>query len=84
MVMLNVVAIFFNSGMPFNIELLACLLTVFAVSGIVTPAASIYGAMVHAHEYATPTSIYVAGTIVSIFLFVIAIAICFPLSMFIY
>lgn len=84
MVMLNVVAIFYNSGMPFNIELLAVLLTTFAVSGIVTPAASIYGAMVHAHEYSTPTSTYTAGIIVSVFLFVIAVAITFPLSMFIY
>lgn len=84
MVLLNVVAMFYNAGMQFNIELLSVLLTVFAVSGIVTPAASIYGAMVHAHEYATPTSIYVAGTIVSVFLFVIAIAICFPLSILVY
>lgn len=84
MVMLNVVAIFYNSGMPMNIQLLSCILTVFAVSGIVTPAASIYGAMVHAHEYSTAKSIYVAGTVVSVFLFIIAIGICLPLSLFTY
>ena len=48
--------------------------------GFITPAASIYGALIHAHKYVTPASAYKYGAIMMVFSFIFLLAVVIPLT----
>lgn len=48
--------------------------------GFLTPGASVYGAMMHSHEYTTPSSVYKYGGIMFVVTLVFCIVIVVPLS----
>lgn len=51
-----------------------------AEMGFITPAASIYGALIHAHKYVTPSSAYKYGAIMMVFSLLFLFLIVIPLT----
>lgn len=50
-----------------NLQVALMVITVFGVIGLLTPAGSVNGAMIHAHAYTTTKSAYIAGIIMIVF-----------------
>lgn len=56
--LLSVVSILYNAGLPFNPMIAATLITVLCLFGLLLPASSIGGAIIHASEWCDKKSIY--------------------------
>lgn len=65
----------------FNLQAALLIITVFGVIGLLTPAGSVNGAMIHAHEFTTTKSAYTAGIIMLIFLILVMALVLIPLSL---
>lgn len=65
----------------FNLQAALMVITVYGVIGLLTPAGSVNGAMIHAHEFTTTKSAYIAGIIMIIFLTIVMATILIPLGM---
>ena len=71
-----------SQHIDFNLQVALMLITVFGVIGLLTPAGSINGAMIHAHEFTTTKSAYTAGIIMLIFLSVMCVLVLAPAGLF--
>ena len=65
----------------FNLPVALMIITVYGVIGLLTPAGSVNGAMIHAHNYTNTKSCYIAGTIMLVFLSLIMALIIIPLGL---
>ena len=65
----------------FNLQVALMVITVYGVIGLLTPAGSVNGAMIHAHEFTTTKSAYIAGAIMIVFLTVIMGLVLIPLGL---
>ena len=65
----------------FNLQAALLLITVFGVIGLLTPAGSTNGAMIHAHAYTNTKSCYTAGIIMIVFMTIVMAVVMMPLSM---
>ena len=56
-------------------------ITVYGVIGLLTPAGSVNGAMIHAHEFTTTKSAYISGVIMIIYLSIIMAVVLIPMGL---
>lgn len=71
-------------GMALNGPMLAAGIMLFSQLGILLPASSLWGAMLHTLELTTPSSIYKYATLAIIYCLVIGCAVYIPLSAIVY
>jgi di/tricarboxylate transporter len=64
-----------------NLQVALLVITVYGVIGLLTPAGSVNGAMIHAHAFTTTKSAYIAGTIMLVFMTIVMAAIFIPLGL---
>ena len=65
----------------FNLQVALMVITVYGVIGLMTPAGSVNGAMIHAHEFTTTKSAYIAGAIMIAFMTVVMAVVMIPLGL---
>lgn len=65
----------------FNLQVALMVITIFGVIGLMTPAGSVNGAMIHSHAFTTTKSAYTAGVIMMIFLILIMALVVIPLGL---
>lgn len=65
----------------FNLQAALMVITVYGVIGLLTPAGSVNGAMIHAHEFTTTKSAYISGIIMIVFLTIAMALVLIPLGM---
>ena len=65
----------------FNLQVALMVITVYGVIGLLTPAGSVNGAMIHAHTYTTTKSAYIAGTIMIVFMTIVMAAVIIPMGL---
>ena len=65
----------------FNLQVALMVITVYGVIGLLTPAGSVNGAMIHAHDFTTTKSAYIAGTIMMIFMTIVMMVVLIPLGL---
>ncbi|MBR6756497.1 MAG: anion permease [Peptococcaceae bacterium] len=65
----------------FNLQVALMVITVYGVIGLLTPAGSVNGAMIHAHDMTTTKSAYIAGTIMIIFMTLVMALVLIPLGL---
>ena len=64
----------------FNLQAALLIITVFGVIGLLTPAGSVNGAMIHAHAFTDTKACYIAGVIMIIFMTIVLAVVMLPLS----
>lgn len=74
------VAMGMAAQMDFNLPCALMIITVTGVIGLVAPSGSINGAMIHAHEYTTTKSSYLAGVVMMIFFVLVMALVTIPLG----
>ena len=74
------IAMALSAQADFNLQTALMVITVFGVIGLLTPAGSVNGAMIHAHEFTTTKSAYIAGIIMIVFMIVIMAFVLIPLG----
>ena len=75
------IAMSMATQVEFNLQVALMVITVYGVIGLLTPAGSVNGAMIHAHEFTTAKSAYIAGIIMILFLTLIMAVVMIPLGM---
>ena len=65
----------------FNLQVALMVITIYGVIGLLTPAGSVNGAMIHAHEFTTTKSAYIAGAIMIVFMTLVMALVIIPLGM---
>ena len=65
----------------FNLPVALMVITIYGVIGLLTPAGSVNGAMIHAHSFTTAKSAYIAGAIMIVFLTIVMAAVIIPLGL---
>ena len=65
----------------FNLQVALMVITVYGVIGLLTPAGSVNGAMIHAHDLTTTKSAYIAGTIMIVFMTIVMALVLIPLGL---
>ena len=66
---------------PFNLQVALMVITTYGVIGLLTPAGSVNGAMIHAHEFTTGKSAYIAGLFMLVFLTLVLAIVTIPLGL---
>lgn len=79
--MITIVMAMFAQGYQFNLQVALLIITVYGVIGLMTPAGSVNGAMIHAHEFSTSKSAYLAGAIMIVFLTLVMAVVLIPLGL---
>ena len=64
-----------------NLQVALMVITIYGVIGLLTPSGSVNGAMIHAHEYTTTKSAYIAGAIMMVFLIIVMALVVIPMGM---
>jgi sodium-dependent dicarboxylate transporter 2/3/5 len=64
-----------------NLQVALMVITIYGVIGLMTPSGSVNGAMIHAHEYTTTKSAYIAGAIMMVFLIIVMALVVIPMGM---
>ncbi|MBQ2859765.1 MAG: anion permease, partial [Peptococcaceae bacterium] len=64
-----------------NLQVALMVITIYGVIGLMTPSGSVNGAMIHAHEYTTTKSAYLAGAIMMVFLIIVMALVVIPLGL---
>lgn len=80
----SVVAALYLQGILADVQTATILVCFFALMGYLTPAASVYGAMIHANPFTDAKAIYVTGTATFIYMIIVMAFIFIPISMFIF
>ncbi|MBQ2994004.1 MAG: anion permease, partial [Peptococcaceae bacterium] len=65
----------------FNLPVALMVITIYGVIGLMTPAGSVNGAMIHAHAFTTTKSAYTAGLIMMVFLTIVMAVVIIPLGL---
>lgn len=74
-----VVASLYTQGMDINLQM-ATTIAIMAGTGILTPSASVFGAMIHTNKFSTSSQVYKYAGITMIYLIVTYIVIYLPLA----
>jgi len=74
------IAMSMASQFDFNLPLAMLIITMYGVIGLMTPAGSVNGAMIHAHDFTTTKSAYTAGAIMIVFMTILLAALVIPLG----
>ena len=74
------IAMTMASQFNFNLQVALMVITVYGVIGLLTPAGSVNGAMIHAHDFTTTKSAYTAGAIMIVFMTILLAALVIPLG----
>lgn len=74
------IAMTIATQVDYNLQVALMIITLFGVIGLLTPAGSANGAMIHAHDYTTTKSAYTAGILMIIFLSIIMAVVTIPLG----
>lgn len=80
----SVVASLYLQGILVDIQTATTLVAFFALMGFMTPAASAYGAMLHANPFVEAKTIYITGVATFLYMVVVMAVIFIPFSMFIF
>ena len=75
------IAMTMATQVDFNLQVALMVITVYGVIGLLTPAGSVNGAMIHAHEFTTTKSAYISGIIMLIFGTIIMALVLIPLGL---
>lgn len=75
------IAMTMATQVDFDLQVALMVITVYGVIGLLTPAGSANGAMIHAHEFITTKSAYIAGVIMIIFLTLIMALVLIPMGL---
>ena len=75
------IAMTLAAQIDFNLQVALMVITVYGVIGLMTPSGSVNGAMIHAHEFTTTKSAYLAGVLMLIFLTIIMAVVLIPLGL---
>ena len=75
------IAMTMASQFNFNLQVALMVITVYGVIGLLTPAGSVNGAMIHAHDMTTTKSAYIAGAIMIVFMTVVMALVLIPLGL---
>ena len=65
----------------FNLQVALMVITIYGVIGLLTPAGSVNGAMIHAHAFTTTKSAYISGTIMLVFMTIVMAVVFIPLGL---
>ena len=65
----------------FNLQVALMVITVYGVIGLLTPAGSANGAMIHSHDFITTKSAYIAGLIMMVFMTIVMAVVLIPLGL---
>lgn len=65
----------------FNLPVALMVITIYGIIGLLTPAGSVYGAMLHAHNFTTTKSAYIAGIVMLLFGTVLMVLLIIPLGL---
>ena len=65
----------------FNLQVALMVITIYGVIGLLTPAGSVNGAMIHAHSFTTTKSAYIAATIMIVFMTIVMAAVIIPMGL---
>ena len=80
----SVVAAMYLQGILQDIQTATVIVAFYALMGYLTPAASAYGAMIHASKFTDTKTLYVTGTATFIYMTIFMALIFIPFSMFIF
>lgn len=75
------IAMTMATQVDFNLQVALMVITVYGVIGLLTPAGSVNGAMIHAHEFTTTKSAYASGVMMLVYLTIIMAVVLIPLGM---
>ena len=75
------IAMTMAAQVQFNLQVALMVITIYGVIGLLTPAGSVNGAMIHAHDFTTTKSAYIAGTIMIVFMTIVMAAVIIPLGL---
>lgn len=75
------VAMSMATQFDFNLQVALMVITIFGVIGLLTPAGSINGAMIHAHDFTTTKSAYIAGIVMIVFMTLVMALVIIPLGL---
>ena len=75
------IAMTMATQVDFNLQVALMVITVYGVIGLLTPAGSVNGAMIHAHEFTTTKSAYASGLIMLVYLSIIMAVVLIPLGL---
>ena len=75
------IAMALSAQADFNLQTALMVITVFGVIGLLTPAGSVNGAMIHAHEFTTTKSAYISAVIMIIFMILVMALVLIPLGL---
>ena len=80
----SVIAALYLQGILQDIQTATIVVCFFSLMGYLTPAASAYGAMIHANPFTDTKTLYVTGTMTFIYMTIFMALIFIPFSMFIF
>jgi len=75
------IAMTMAAQVQFNLQVALMVITIYGVIGLMTPAGSVNGAMIHAHDFTTTKSAYLAGTIMLVFMTIVMAVVIIPLGL---
>jgi di/tricarboxylate transporter len=75
------IAMTMASQFNFNLQVALMVITVYGVIGLLTPAGSVNGAMIHAHDMTSTKSAYIAGIIMMVFMTAVMALVLIPLGL---
>ena len=75
------IAMTMASQFNFNLQVALMVITVYGVIGLLTPAGSVNGAMIHAHDMTSTKSAYIAGIIMMVFMTLVMALVLIPLGL---
>lgn len=79
--MASVTISMYGAGVVFNVHLALTLIAVLGLFGLLTPAGSAYGAMIHSNEWTTTKSAYTAGFTMMLWMAIVIALVFIPLGM---
>ncbi len=75
------IAMTMSAQTDFNLQVALMVITIYGVIGLLTPAGSVNGAMIHSHGFTTAKSAYKAGAIMFVFLTILMAIVLIPLGL---
>lgn len=79
----SIVAALYAQGVDINLQIAGATIAMMGGTGILTPAASVYGAMIHSNKYSTPSQVYKFASLTMLYILVTYAIIYLPLTLFV-
>jgi sodium-dependent dicarboxylate transporter 2/3/5 len=80
MIFISIIGMMHNQGIEVNVGVAATIITIASINGILTPASSIVGAMIHSHPYVDAMGAYKYGLLNIIYLIILISVIMIPMA----